>query len=78
MCSKVTQDICMIMHFGSSWHSMGKTGKTVIGVTWNTLVGKHQIIFYCVWRNGKVDFELWKIITTLTIITFTKVNNMSI
>lgn len=63
MCSKVTQDICMVMHFGSSWHSMGMTGKTVIGVTWNTLVGKHRIIFYCGWGNGKVVIELRKIIT---------------
>lgn len=49
MCSKVTQDICMVMHFGSSWHSMGMKRKTVIGVTWTTLVGKTpNLIFYCV------------------------------
>lgn len=58
MCSKVTQDICMVMRFGSSWHSMGMTGKTVIGVPWNTFMGKHQVIFYCGWRNGKAVFEL--------------------
>lgn len=23
MCSKGTQDICMVMHFESSWHSVG-------------------------------------------------------
>lgn len=55
MCSKVTQDICMVMHFGSSWHSLGTEGETVVGMTWSTLVGTIPI-FYCTWGNDKVVF----------------------
>lgn len=77
MCSKVTQDICMVMHFGSSWHSVEMKGKTDTGVTWNTLVGETPNNFLLCLENYKVIFELPKIITTATAITFSNVNNTS-
>ena len=40
MCSKVTQDVGMVMCSGSSWRLVGMKGTTAVGVTWNTLVGK--------------------------------------
>ena len=49
MCSKVTQDVGMVMRSGSSWRLVGMKDKTTVGVTWNTVVGKTpNLIAYCV------------------------------
>ena len=54
MCSKVTQDVCMVMRFGSSWRLLGMKAKTAVGVTWDTLVGETpNLISYFVEGAGE-------------------------